>query len=125
MEGFETSYNHYKNSPYEIFFKPSPVKHIKNSSSSVEKLPDVNNPQSTSPNKLSSVERIANRLQQESKKRPLMNIDREYNDLKKILESKQTEREQKLYKAHIENVSSSQFDQFRKASIMELINLQL
>lgn len=87
-----------------VKMKPSPVKHIRNSSSSVEKLPAVNNHQSTSPNKLSSVERIANRLQQESKKRPLMNIDREYNDLKKILESKQTEREQKLYRALNENV---------------------
>lgn len=78
--------------------RQSPPKHIRNPSNSIEKLPDVNIPKA-SPNKMSSVERIASRLEQEINKKPMMNIDREYNDLKKILESKRTDREKKLYKA--------------------------
>mmetsp|Transcript_19254 Transcript_19254/g.18939 ORF Transcript_19254/g.18939 Transcript_19254/m.18939 type:complete len:517 (-) Transcript_19254:64-1614(-) len=41
------------------------------------------------PSKMTSVERIAKRLELESQKKPVMNIDKEYNNLQRILGKKQ------------------------------------
>ena len=45
---------------------------------------------------MTSIERIAHRIEQESKNKPMMNIDKEYNDLKKILDDKQRMRDEEL-----------------------------
>ena len=42
---------------------------------------------------MTSIERIAKRLELESKKKPLMNIDKEYSNLQKILDRKQMDYE--------------------------------
>ena len=76
-----------------------PAVHKKNTSS-IEKLPEVSKPSGNSPNKLTSVERIASRLEQENKSKPMMNIDKEYIQLQKILD-----RNQKAHDQDTENVS--------------------
>ena len=75
-----------------IIPKISPTKSIAHTNS-IEKLPEVVKPHSNSPNKMSSIERIASRIE-ETKSKPLMNIDREYQDLKKLLDNKQKERDE-------------------------------
>lgn len=76
-----------------------PSIHKKNTSS-IDKLPDVSKP-SVSSNKMSSVERIASRLEKENKSKPMMNIDKEYIQLQKILD-----RNQKAHDQNSMNVST-------------------
>lgn len=64
--------------------------------STIEALPEVAKPNANSPQKMTSIERIAHRLEQETKNKPVMNIDKEYNDLKKILEDKHRLREEEI-----------------------------
>jgi hypothetical protein len=76
--------------------KASPIiRPKKNHNSSVERLPEVVKPS----NKMASIERIASRIEQEIKKKPLMNIDKEYSNLQKILDK------QKVYEKEIANVN--------------------
>ena len=57
-------------------------------------LPEVTrSPHVANKNKMTSIERIAKRLELESKKKPLMNIDKEYSNLQKILDRKQMDYE--------------------------------
>ena len=81
-----------------VKIKHSPqVKHKKKLSNSIEKLPEVRS-KSNSPKDMTSIERIASRIEQESKKKPIMNIDKEYNNLQKILDRKQQDYEHKSNK---------------------------
>jgi hypothetical protein len=64
----------------------------------IENLPVVMKPSNIDLNKMASVQRIANRVEQEIKNKPLMNIDREYSNLQKILDK------QKVYEKETANV---------------------
>jgi len=71
------------------------------------RLPEVN-PSSSEKDKsqLTSIERIALRLETESKKKPLMNIDKEYSNLQKILGRKQMDYEKESGKVSVFRVIS-------------------
>jgi hypothetical protein len=97
VEGSEPPSVKSKRSPYKNECISAPRKNTK-PIIRIENLPLVMKPSNQDLNKMASVQRIANRVEQEIKNKPIMNIDREYSNLQKILDK------QKVYEKETTNV---------------------